>query len=428
MKNVKSAADIPLRCRALTRFGLTTIVPLASVAVLLTACGGGGGGNGGSNGGGSSAGDGGQSGPTPILAVGMQRKYTGATTRSIVYTNPTGTQQNNTLSYNFNETVNVLQAAANTGAQFDVQANYAYTITQDPGTGVVPLSQTTDTFENLNFNGATQQTLTLGETSSMQQNDETNNAALGTGPYTITTNSGYTYTTPVPGLSFPLQSGATLQLPFAEIIMTNYQDVNAAGAAPSNGSNSAYTSQETRNNDGSYSIQSNRVNGVTTTSAMNSDGSGAFSSSGGTTAYSATIGVPVLTTSGYTIPVNYTTTAPSASSKTYTAADWYPGGAMPPSPLASQTKTVVGPATTLPSACNGALLLPNTFEVDTTETSLVTTGTYVVISTQAFNANGAVVCSLQTETNTSYDIYTGAVNSTTTTQTTTLLTGLSTPN
>jgi hypothetical protein len=424
MRNTKFSVGGVLRWPTLGGISPRTAVPLASIAILLTACGGGGGGDSGGSGGSTG---GGQTGPTPILQVGMQRQYTGTTTRSVAYVNPSSTQSNSTLAYNFAETVNVLQAPANSGAQFDVHANYNYTITQDPGTGALPVSEAVDTYENLLTNGTEQATSTVGEVVTSIQNDESANH-LGNGPYTITTNTTYNYPTPIPGLTFPLQAGTSMSLPVGEVVNTNYQDLNASGSAPSNGSNVAYTSQTTKNNDGSFTTQTNRVNGVVLTSAMNSDGSGSFSSSGGTSSYVTSIGAPVQANGMYTIPVNYVLNAPSLSNSSFNAQDWYPGNGLPPNPLASQIKKIVGPVAALPAACNGAVAQPNMFEVDTTQTSLVTTGTYLVSTTQAFNANGVVVCSLLNQTNTSYDVYTGGVVSTTTTQTTTLLTAVNSPN
>ena len=89
-----------------------------SVAVLLSACGGGGSGG--------QAAPPASGGPTPILAVGMQRQYQGVVTRSIVYTNPTAGNQNNTLAYTYTEKQNVLQAPANAPGNFDINSVYTY--------------------------------------------------------------------------------------------------------------------------------------------------------------------------------------------------------------------------------------------------------------------------------------------------------------
>ena len=54
----------------------------------------------------------------------------------------------------------------------------------------------------------------------------------------------------------------------------------------------------------------------------------------------------------------------------YSAADWYPGGALAPAPLELRTVTIKGPASSLPGACSGAMTLPNLVEVDTNQTTL----------------------------------------------------------
>jgi len=105
---------------------------LLPLAVLVSSCGGGGG------------------EVAPLLQVGMQRQYTGTTTRSVVYASPTATNENNTLVDTFTENQSVEQApAGSSSADFDVHTVYAYTVVQNPAVGAVPISQTVDTFENL---------------------------------------------------------------------------------------------------------------------------------------------------------------------------------------------------------------------------------------------------------------------------------------
>jgi hypothetical protein len=125
-----------------------------------------------------------------------------------------------------------------------------------------------------------------------------------------------------------------------------------------------------------------------------------------------------------TIPVNVDITGATSSNATYLALDWYPGN-VPTTPLVLDTQTVIGPVSTLPSACAGALLQPDMVEVDTTNNNLNTVGAnYSTTTTQTFNSNGVSVCTLTQQVSTSYNLRTGAVFSTTTTLTTAILSAI----
>lgn len=396
---------------------LSLLFTLAPVALLLSACGGGGGG-------GYYGGGGDQNNNQPILAVGMQRQFTGTTTRTVVYATPTSTNVNNTLAYSFTESQNVLQAPLSAPGYFDINSVYAYTVTQDPGVGAVPISQTVDDYRNLYFSGNTQATSDFGQNSTVISNDETSNL-LGDGPYTQTTVTTATYPTPRPGLVFPLLAGETNSIPQSSVENITFTDVNAANAPPPSGNFFGYTRSRTENNDGSFSFQQTGVTGFNETFAESANGSGAYTNTGPSTTTTTTISVPALASSIYTIPVNRTITSSTPGNVNYSAADWYPGGGLVPAPLVLSSQIVVGQVSALPSQCNGALMQPNTFEVDTTTTNLNTVNAvYSVTTTQGFNSNGVSVCSLTQETSSSYDVLTGALFSTTTTQTTTILAAL----
>jgi hypothetical protein len=379
---------------------------LLPLAVLVSSCGGGGGG--------------GES--TSLLQVGMQREYTGTTTRSVVYEEPTATLPNNTLVYTFTENQSVQQAATGAPADFDVHSDYAYTVVTDPGVGIVPISQTVDTYENLQVADGNQTIVSLGQNAVTVSNDETSNA-LGGGPYTETSTTSTTYTTPRDGFPYPLQTGATLTTPQSQTQTTTFTDVNASNAAPPNGSDVGYTMTRTENVDGSFTYKSTYVNGNASSRTENSDGSGSdsFTTAAGTTA--TTVGVPVTADGASTIPVVRTVIAKTSVATNYSAADWYPGNAAPSSPLVLETRTVVGPTSTLPAECSGAVLQPYIYEIDTTTTDLNTVAaSYSSTTTRNFNAgNGALVCQLSTEVSSSYDLLTGALISTTTTTTATSL-------
>jgi hypothetical protein len=362
---------------------------------------------------------------TPILQVGMQRQYAGTTTRSVVYADPTTTKKDNTLVYTFTENQSVQQAATGAQADFDVHSAYAYSVVQDPGVGTVPISQSVDTYENLQITGDTQTVISLGQNAVAVSNDETSNA-LGNGPYTETSTTTSTYTTPRAGFPYPLQTGATMTAPQSETQTITFTDVNAAGSAPSNDTNVGYTESRTENDDGSYSYQLTYVNGNTLSRTQNSDGSGSETSTSATSTTTTTVGGPVAADGANTIPVTRTVTPATTTVTDYSAADWYPGNAAPNSPLVLETRIVVGPTSSLPSECNGAMLQPDIYEVDTTTTDLNPVGaSYSATTTRAFNdGNGVVVCQLTTEISSSYDLLTGALVSTTTTTTTTLLSAI----
>jgi hypothetical protein len=379
---------------------------LLPAALLLSACGNGGGGGG--QGGGLS----------PILQVGMQRQYVGTSTRSVVYANPTTSTPNNTLVYSFTENQAVMQAPSSTGANFDVQSNYTYQVIQDPGVGTVPISQTVDNYENLLVSAATQMTQTLGQNSVVVSNDETSNA-LGDGPYTETTTTATTYSNPRESFSIPLQSGATMNVPQSSSQTISFTDVNSGGSGPPNGSNVGYSRTRTENTDGSFSYQTTYVNGNSLDLTENSDGSGTYTSTTSTATTTTTLSVPSITSQASVLPVTRTT---GSTTTNYSAADWYTNNGEPNSPLILQAENVVGPTSTLPSDCSGAILRPDIYEIDTTTTSQNTISpTYAVTTTRTFNADGVTVCTLSQETSSSYDLLTGELVSTTTTQTQSVL-------
>jgi hypothetical protein len=386
---------------------------LLPVALLLSACGGG------DNQGGSSL--------SPILQVGMQRQYSGTATRTIVYANPTTSSPNNTLVYTFTETQNVLQAENNPTASFDVHTDYTYSVVQDPGVGTVPISQSADNYENLLGSGNSQMTTTVGQNSVVASDDETANA-LGGGPYTETTTTTSTYPSPRNSFSYPLQAGATMNVPQSSDQNITFTDVNASGTAPTNGSNLGYTKTRAEDNDGSFSYQTAYVNGNSVALTQNSDGSGNYTSTSATASTTTTLGLPAADGGVSTLPITRTTVSAATGATTnssYTAADWYPSSGGPDSPLVLQGETVVGPASSLPAECNGAVLRPNIYEIDTTTTSQVTISpSYSVTTTRSFNADGVTVCSLSQETSYAYDLLTGALTTTTTMETNTLLSAI----
>lgn len=395
-----------------TLLNAKVVFALVPIALLLSACGGGG----------SGYSDGNTPNQvSPILQVGMQRQYTGTATRSVVYANPSSTSVNNTLAYSFTEMQNVLQAPNNALGKFDIRTVTTYTITQDPGTGTVPLTQTVDDYRNLITYGATQATVDLGQTTTTLGIDETANA-LGGGPYTQTTSTTTTFPTQRTSLYYPLQAGASLMVPQSSTQNITFSDVNPGGSAPPNGSNIGYSKVRVQQDDGSFSFQQTGATGVLETLVQNPDGSGSNTVTSAASTTATTLGLPVAVNGTSTLPINRVITSTTPSNKTFSAANWYPNAGQVSSPLILQKQTVVGPVTSLPAQCNGALLQPNMFEIDTNTSNLNTiSASLSVTTTRSFNSNGVSVCTLAQQTTSNYTLLTGALASTTTTQTTTLL-------
>lgn len=392
-------------------FNARTFFALVPIALLLSACGGGSGYSDGST----------ANQAVPLLQVGMQRQYTGTTTRSVVYANPSNTSVNNTLAYSFTEMQNVLQAPSNALGKFDIRSVITYTVTQDPGIGSVPLSQTVDDYRNLITYGDTQATVDLGQTTTTLGIDETANA-LGGGPYIQTTTTSTTFPTPRISLYYPLQTGASIIVPQSSSQNITFIDVNAGGVTPTNGSNIGYSKARAQQDDGSFSFQQTGATGVLETLVQNTDGSGSntVTTAAGTTA--TTLGIPVAANGTAILPISRSITSTTPSNKTFSAANWYPNAGLVSSPLILQRQTVVGPVTILPAQCNGALLQPNMFEVDTNTSNLNTiSASLSVTTTRSFNSNGISVCTLAQQTTSNYALLTGALASTVTTQSTTLL-------
>lgn len=398
----------------MNKYRSALLLSLPAVLVL-GACGGGGGGSVASTG---------PSTSSPLLQVGMQRQYSGSSTRSIVYTTPTSTHPNNTLAYTSTEVQNVLQAPADALANFRINTVYTYTVTQDPGTGSVPVSQVVDDYKNLLVSGNTQWTVDYGQTTTTVNLDESANS-LGGGPFNATTTTVAAYPTLRPGFVYPLQTGTSLTMPQSAQQQISYSDLNASGSAPSNGGNAAYTNSRLQNDDGSFSFLRSYVDGSTDSYQQNADGSANIVQTTSNSTTTTSIAQPVAGAHGFAIPIMSTVAAASTATMSYSAADWYPGNALPVLPLILQQEVVVGPVNSLPTQCSGALVQQNMFEIDTNTSNLnPSSGNYSLTTTRSFNANGVAVCTLVQETAYAHSLLTGILDSTTTTQTTTVLTSL----
>jgi hypothetical protein len=168
------------------------------------------------------------------------------------------------------------------------------------------------------------------------------------------------------------------------------------------------------------------VNGSTFARTQNADGSGNQTFTKAASISTTTLGLPATVSGATSIPITVRVDSTQTTTTDYSAADWYPDGGSPSSPLVLATRNVVGPTSSLPAECTGAVLRPNIDEIDTTTTSLNPIGaSYSSTKTRNFSAgDGATICQLSSETVSSYDLETGELVSTTTTTTTTVLSAI----
>ncbi len=344
-----------------------------------------------------------------ILVAGSQRVFSGTDSATHVYASPSPGQSNYTSASTFAGTTTISKAAAGAPAAWDVNAVVAYTITQPAKSGAQTLSTDTDTYENQTFAGKTTTIAQIASKSTTKAND-LSAAQAGGGPYTLTSVATTTNTVPVTTV-FPLQTGLTTTEPLARTVAESATDLNAGGAPPPPSYVYVTGQSATYGNDGSFSYNpQTRSNGEIRVTTENPNGTA--SEADKNTSYAETIGLPTLSGSSYVIPVAITNT--SGVKTSYTAADWYPGGALAPSPLEFKTVAIKGAVSSLPSACSGALAVPNLVEVDTTQTTLNVFGAYSLETQQAFQANGINDCIVRSIVTTNYDIKTGALTETTT--------------
>jgi len=356
---------------------------------------------------------------SPVLVPGTVAQYSGTDIITHVFPNPTGTQANYTAGYTFKLTRTVENATAGAPAALDVNAVAAYTTTQDPGTGVTKVSTTTDTFENqAAVSGGT--SISELASKSVATGIDESAGALGGGPFTKVVTTTTAYASPLSIAVYPLVAGASVSEPVGRTVTTAATDAN--GGTPDTATTFDTSSTDTINSDGSYTFSQQLSNGESQTTVESSDGSGTINATGPLYTLSDTIGVPANPGTGFTIPITtykqYVTTgatpAPTATTLAFSAADWYPGNAAPIAPFETDTVTVKGAATTLPSACAGAIAEPNVFEIDTSEATLNIDASYETESQQSFTSNGTPVCVLRTITTSAYALTTGVLSQTTT--------------
>ena len=219
-----------------------------------------------------------------------------------------------------------------TGVSFDGAAGLV-SFAHSPSDGSEPVTD----FVSLKTTGTTQELLDVGQ-----------RRELGGGKLFW---SKLRYITPKVELLLPFRAGATWKNT-AAYVSTSRGNTSLNGAYT--------TSDETSNADGSFTSsfrdydKNGKVRGYATTT-VSSDGSATSSSVFGKCRMYQNIGVPVPAAKGtYVIPVHSSVSqgcigaTPGPSSTTIP--DWYPGGKLPPSPLARSSSTDMG-TVTIPAIC-----------------------------------------------------------------------------
>jgi hypothetical protein len=342
--------------------------------------------------------------PLPVLVPGSLFRYAGRFSETITYASPSPQQPNSTGTYTTQDVQRVSAAPAGAPDPFEVRREIRYTVTGAPTSGIELQARTIDTFESSTVT-KTSQTIAESQTATTTTGvDQTANRVEGNGPYAYASTITTTYPAPHVLLVFPLVRGSRDE-PLARTAKTVESSVNKSG--------DVYLSQDTTthyNNAGAYAETGLIGPGENTDARTHPNGTGALLNTG-PTQLRLTIGLPAKNASGaFEIPVTRTSQGVTES---YLAADWYPGAAAPPSPLAATEQRVKGPAT-IPLSCAVKVAVSDVQEVDSSSTSVdVLTGKYTLGKTRDFLSNGTTLCRITSTTTLAYGIETGSLFSTT---------------
>jgi hypothetical protein len=248
------------------------------------------------------------------------------------------------------------------------------------------------------------QTIALASTTTAETGvDQTANRIAPDGPYAYTNTTTTTYASPRVLYAFPLAEGMTT-LPLART-----EKIDARAVNPSGNHFIDRDTTSTYANSGAFHTTGTIGVGETTDVTANANGSGSVVNQSNPP-FSETIGLPIANSGVYSIPITRTV---GTVTRNYNAADWYPGNAAPPSPIASTTETVVGPAA-VPAACGLPSPPSNVVEVTGASTSLnVVEGSYTTTQEATYLAHNLVVCRMTSSKTLQYFVETGVLLSTT---------------
>ena len=353
--------------------------------------------------------------PDTFLIPGNTAQYNGTESVVITFATPSSTTPNSTVNYVTAESDTVQTSPANAPAPLDLHRVITYTPSAAPQYGNNLATNTTDQYENIVATNSGTFDIVIAQTISAQSGTNISDAdtAPSGAPYAYTSTTTTTYTVPTIVNILPLTAGAQWSSSLARTVSAVSNTTNATGA-PYAASNltTVYQSDDSYSETGQNSLTSTTVRSEAT------NGTGTITNtaiSTGTVSLQETIGVPTLSGSDYVIPVSTTTTGSPVNDD---AADWYPGAALPPSPLGTVAFTVVGTTNTLPTGCTYTGTQPNVVEFDSTTSVLdVVAGTVTTGTSRTFDSNGLTVCRLSVSTVKNYSLTTGLLTRTTITTT-----------
>ncbi len=342
--------------------------------------------------------------PLPVLVPGSAFTYAGEFSEVITYASPSPQQPNSTGAYKTTDLEKISSAPSGAPGPIEVARALRYNATDVPTSGLEPKQRSIDSYQSSTVASGSQ---TIEEFEGMTTTtgiDQTANRARGNGPYAYHSTIETTYPAAHVILVFPLVQGTT-QEPLARSVATVFHAANAAG--------SVYTDRNTTSKftDAGAYVETGTIGPGENSSVKAYANGTARLTNDGAAPLEERIFLPTPSPAGgFQIPVSRTS---GGIKRAFLAADWYPGNAAPPSPLASTGQTVTG-ASHLPSACHVKVAAPNVQEVDTSSSELnVVLGRYTIGTSKEFLSNGTTVCRHTSSTTKNYNVETGALVSTT---------------
>jgi hypothetical protein len=294
----------------------------------------------------------------------------------------------------------------------------SYTSTNAASYGTELDTVTTSQYENLVSTGSSPSNydVLLAQTTVSESgtNVTAADADAGGAPYAFTENQNTAYVSPTTLGVYPLAAGTQWTTSLARTVTTTTSTTSASGTPYSKTNlTTVYKGDDSYTESGQTGLT------TTTSRAAYPNGTGSETDSNGTTTtLQRKIGTPTHPAHSllYQIPVSEIGSGGTTSN--FNATDWYPGAALPSSPLGSTTYKVTGPATTLPDGCTYSGDMQGVVEYQSTTSSLDVVGGSITQGTSdIFDLNGLAVCRSSTTTVNYYTVTTGALERTVVTKT-----------